>query len=256
MKNKKQNKKQARRASNLGHRAYQTRYDINFHMVTVTRRSPDGYLTVVNYLTRLDIPSIINFTIISRFTDIHSSNHIFRPILTLLMPRKWKPKNKTKRNTIRVRRRSNLGHRAYQTRHGINFHMVTVTRRLSDGYLTVVNYLTRLDIPLILNFIIIPRFTDIHSFNHTFCQTLTLPVPGKWETKAKTKIKEKIKEKIKQARRRSNLGHPAYPGRRVAQRPHASYSLLWTVEATVRQLKETIPFLQACPTVKHERLSR
>jgi hypothetical protein len=49
---------------------------------------PGGYSTVVNYLTRPYIPSIIKCIIISLFADIHSSNHTFDPTRVLPMPRK------------------------------------------------------------------------------------------------------------------------------------------------------------------------
>jgi hypothetical protein len=47
-----------------------------------------------------------------------------------LCPCPGSEKQKRKRKTGQARRRSNLGHRAYPTRHGVNFHMMTVTRRL------------------------------------------------------------------------------------------------------------------------------
>jgi hypothetical protein len=63
-------------------------------------------------------------------------------------------KEKRKEKVKQARRRSNLRHRADPTRYWINFHIVrviwrlsegylTVIWQLSDGYLTVVNNLTR-----------------------------------------------------------------------------------------------------------------
>jgi hypothetical protein len=46
---------------------------------------------------------------------------------------KPKQKQKPKQTKKQARWRSNLGHRAYSTRDGINFHIVMVTRWLPDG---------------------------------------------------------------------------------------------------------------------------
>jgi hypothetical protein len=170
----------------------------------IVRRLPDCYPTVLNHITRLYMPSILIFIIRSPFTQRHSSNHTLGPTLTLAVtvPGNWKTKTMKQ-----ARRRSNLGHRSSPTTYCVNFHIVTVNRRLLHGYPKVLNHITQPDIPSILIFIIRSPFTQMHSSNHTFGPTLTLavPVPGKWD-KTKTKEKNKTGEAAIEPRT-SNLPH-------------------------------------------------
>jgi hypothetical protein len=94
-------------------------------MVLVTRRLPKGCET----------PHATTHTLNYNNLSVHSN--------TFVQPSLWpnssfararevkKQKQKAKKTKEKqARRRSNLGHRAYPTRYYVNFHMVTVTRRL------------------------------------------------------------------------------------------------------------------------------
>jgi hypothetical protein len=158
-------------------------------------------------LIRPDIPLIIIFIIISPFTQIHLSNHIFGSTITLPVLGKWKPKTTIKKQTtgqaVIEHRTSSLPDKIWhQFSHG-------------EGYPIVVNRLTWSDISSIITFIIfiiISLFSQVHSSHHIFGPTLTLP--GKWKQNPKHKTNKQERTKTKQqARPWSNIGHPAYPTR-------------------------------------------
>jgi hypothetical protein len=137
-------RKQARRRSNFGHQADQTRLCVNFHMVMITRRLADGYPTLANYLTQPHISSIIKIMIWSRFIDIHSSNH------TSLCPCQAGEKQKHRKQCKQQNRTG-----------GDRISDIEPTRQeiasiftwwwLPDGYPTLVNHLTRPHIHSITN---------------------------------------------------------------------------------------------------------
>jgi hypothetical protein len=74
---KKNKENQARRRSNLGHRADPTRHGVNFHMVTVTRRLPDRDPTVTN---GCQSPHTTRYTLNYNNTSFHSDT-FFQPYL-------------------------------------------------------------------------------------------------------------------------------------------------------------------------------
>jgi hypothetical protein len=123
-------------------------------MVMVTRPWPDRYTTASRPLpTGCEPPQTTRYTLNYKFyNNISFHWHTFiKPYfwlnsktLTLPMPgseqrRKHKKRKKQKRK--RATRPSNLGHQAYPRKYGINFHILTMTRRWVDGYQTVTRWL-------------------------------------------------------------------------------------------------------------------
>jgi hypothetical protein len=158
------------------------------------------------------------------------NNFKFKLLVYLFPSEKTNNQKITNNKQKQARRRSNLEHRVYPTRDGVNVHMVTVTRRFPDDYTITVNNITRSHIHSIVKFIIISLFAYIHSSNHTFDPTRVLPMPGK--CKRKRRKRKETGQVVIEPRRSSlpnkiwrQLSHgDGYPT--VTQQLHDAYTTI------------------------------